>query len=268
MNTSRINFYSKFFVFISGIILLFNSVFAFSEDKKSFSASDYQAAMQSWAQLLNTHVDEQGRIDFRTIAENPQSLSAIVEVIENYGPQTNPSDFTQTNAILAYHINAYNALAMNGVIERGIPKGFTSTLKRASFFVLRSVVVDGKKTNLYQYENKVIRPLGEPRVHFALNCMVKDCPRLPQQPFSAEHLDKELDAAAHEFFDKPVHFRLDSETKRAYVSEILKFYTEDFVESGKKKDLPIYINQYLSEKIPQDYKVSFIDYDWHINQQP
>ena len=43
--------------------------------------------------------------------------------------------------------------------------------------------------SLYTFENEVIRPLGEPRVHFALNCLVRGCPRLPPTPFVAERLD-------------------------------------------------------------------------------
>jgi hypothetical protein len=52
------------------------------------------------------------------------------------------------------------------------------------------------------------------------------------------------------------------------VSEILDFYTEDFVVSGDQQDLLTYINRYQKVTIPADYKVEFIDYDWTINQQP
>ena len=48
----------------------------------------------------------------------------------------------------------------------------------------------------------------------------------------------------------------------------MKFYTKDYVESGKKQDLIAYVNQFRDEKIPEDYKVKFIKYDWTINQQP
>ena len=48
--------------------------------------------------------------------------------------------------------------------------------------------VGGKTISLYKLENDVIRPLGEERVHFALNCMVVSCPRLPRAAFSAAAL--------------------------------------------------------------------------------
>lgn len=122
--------------------------------------------------------------------------------------------------------------------------------------------------SLSDYENSVIRPLGVPRAHFALNCMVRDCPRLPREVFAADTLDQQLDAAAKEFFAKQIHFRLDDDEQVAYVSSILDFYTKDFVPSGKAADLSAYINTYLQHPIPGNYEIKFIEYDWTINQQP
>lgn len=237
-----------------------------SADSKNM-AELYREAIEKWNYVLQNYVDELGRVDFHGIAKNPEELKSVVDVIAKYGPNSHPQDFDTTNKVMAYHINTYNALAMQGVIDRGIPKGFTNTFKRASFFLLRDVFIAGEKTNLYHYENKVIRPLDEPRSHFALNCMVKDCPRLPQKAFTAENLDAELDLATREFFSKPLHLRVDHDKQRIFVSSILKFYTEDFVASGKKKDLPQYIDGYLPEPLPE-YKVHYIKYDWRINIQP
>jgi hypothetical protein len=157
---------------------------------------------------------------------------------------------------------------MHSVLEKDITTGFNSFFKRAGFFKFHKINVGGKSTSLYDYENKVIRPIGDARVHFALNCMVKDCPRLPQEPFTTEDLDKELDEATWEFFSKDKHLRLDHDKKILWVSEILKFYTKDFVTSGKSQDLLAYVNKYVKQKVPEDYKVRFIRYDWTLNQQP
>ncbi len=231
----------------------------------------YRDTLPNWAFVLNTFVDTQGRTDFKALSQSTQGmrhLRAFTDAIGEVSPTANPELFAQRNEVLSYHINAYNALAMLGVIERDIPDGFTSFVSRASFFRFRNVRIGGKSTNLYDYENKVIRPLDEPRAHFALNCMVRDCPRLPQKVFTAELLDEQLELLTREFFSKERHLRIDTENKTAHVSSILKFYTEDFVASGKKNDLPQYINQYLDAPIPSDFKVKFIAYDWRINQQP
>lgn len=232
------------------------------------AGNPYEEALPGWEATLQTHVDELGRIDFHGVERAPQDLARFVAAIAAVSPRTRPDLFPTRAEIIAYHINAYNALAMQGVLERGIPDGFTSFFSRASFFRLRGVVIGGEKTNLYTYENQVIRKQHEPRTHFALNCMVKDCPRLPRVAFRPETLEKQLEAAAKEFFANSKYLLVNAQNKTAMVSSILKFYTADFVASGKAADLLSYINRYAPEPVPAEFKVKFMPYDWRINQQP
>ena len=234
----------------------------------SASQNTYTQALPLWQAVLDEYVDEEGRTDFVALAQDKQGLAQFVDVIEKVGPTSNPEWFPTKNHVLAYHTNAYNALAMWGVLERDIPENFSSLYKRASFFKFRSILVDGDKTSLSDYENKVIRPLDEPRIHFALNCMVKDCPRLPKQYFTADRLEEDLQALTIEFFSKDKHIVVNDEKEILYLSSILKFYTKDFVPSRKKQDLVGYVNQYREIKIPENYRVKYIDYDWTINQRP
>ncbi len=231
-------------------------------------AGQYAAALGDWAAVLEQYVDEKGRVNFAALAEDPAPLERYVAAVADYGPASAPADFVDPAAVLAYHINTYNALAMYGVIDRGIPEGFLNFFQRASFFRLRDVVIDGDETSLHAYENKVIRPLGDPRVHFALNCMVKDCPRLPRRPFVAATLDEDLESATREFFSHPRKLAIDHASETIRVSAILDFYTGDFAASGEAADLPAYINRYVDEPLPAGYRVTFFDYDWRINAQP
>jgi hypothetical protein len=228
----------------------------------------YEEALLRWEATLQDHVDELGRIDFHGVAQAPEGLAAFVTAIAAVSPQTRPDLFTTRAHVIAYHINAYNAVAMQGVLERGIPDGFTSFFSRVSFFRLRGVVIGGEETNLYTYENEVIRGLHEPRIHFALNCMVKDCPRLPRAAFRPQTLEEQLETAAKEFFAGSKYLWVDAGNQTTMVSSILKFYTADFVASGKAKDLPSYINRYAPDPVPAEFKVKFIPYDWRINKQP
>lgn len=77
-----------------------------------------------------------------------------------------------------------------------------------------------------------------------------------------------MDAATREFFSREKHLRRRDDTREVWVSEILKFYTGDFVSSGKPQDLTEYINRYVQQPIPPAYRVRFIPYDWTINQRP
>jgi len=228
----------------------------------------YKAALKNWEQVLHQYVNEAGQTDFIALAKSPEKLKKYIEFLSRVSPHSHKYLFKNQDEVLVYHLNTYNALAMYGVIDEGIPADFDGFFKRLSFFKLRDVVIGGKTTSLYDYENDVIRFLGEPRIHFALNCMVRDCPRLPQVPFDAVRLEEQLSELTWQFFNKDKHLRIDHENKVVFVSEILDFYTEDFVASGKTQDLLGYINQYRKSPIPSDYQVKFIDYDWTINQQP
>ena len=231
-------------------------------------ANAYTTALPAWAETLERFVDEDGRINFIELAKDTSRLDEFVEAVGQVSPENNPELFSTSSEVLAYHINSYNALAMKGVIERDIPKNFSSLLKRASFFKFRGVTIGTKRTNLYDYENKVIRPLGEARVHFVLNCMVVDCPRLPNTVFTADNLEQDLQAATVEFFNNQKYIQVNDDKKQAWLSRLMKFYTKDYVPTGDKQALISYVNQYREQAIPQAYKVKFLDYDWTINQQP
>jgi hypothetical protein len=228
----------------------------------------YDEALTVWSAVLERFVDDEGRTDFRALATESTALDEFVEYLGRVSPASAPDQFPTSNAVLAYHINAYNALAMHGVIDTGVKNGFGSFFKRAAFFKFHSISIGGDDTSLYDYETKVIRPLGEPRVHFALNCMVRDCPRLPREPFRAERLEAQLEAAAREFFSKPKHIRVDSEKREVWLSEILDFYPNDFVADGKRQSMIGYANRFRSEPIDPSFSVKFIPYDWTLNQQP
>jgi hypothetical protein len=219
---------------------------------------------QSWGRILIKFVNDRGEVDFRSLAHDRADLDTYLDYIERVSPRSAPGLFVSREAKLAYYINAYNALAMFNVVDSDFPKSL-SGLARVKFFGLKRFAIGGERMSLYALENDVIRPQGDERVHFALNCMSVGCPRLPRVPFRAEDLDRQLDAGAREFFDGKRNLQVDPERKLVRVSSILKFYTEDFL--ARTPTLIAYINLYANTQIPSGYRVEFIDYDWTVNDQ-
>ncbi|HEX5045644.1 MAG TPA: DUF547 domain-containing protein [Gammaproteobacteria bacterium] len=217
---------------------------------------------------MTRFVDDQGRLDFAALAADRRSLDEHIAYVERVSPASAPELFPRRADVLAYHLNAYNALAMRGVIDAGITEGFKGFLGRQLFFRLRKVVVGGRRMSLSAYENDVIRPLGEPRVHFALNCMARSCPRLPQAAFSANELDAQLEAAAREFVNDPRNVRVDAAAREVWLSSIFAFYTKDFAPDGKHASLIDYVNRYRDAPVNREFAVRFIPYDWSLNRQP
>lgn len=219
----------------------------------------------AWPSVLREAVDGEGRVDFRRLRAERGALDVAVAGIGRRAPGNRPAEFPTRADVLAFHINAYNALAMYNVV-RSEPPPRLGLLDRVEFFKLTKVVVGEQEISLYDYENDVIRPLGEERVHVALNCMARSCPRLPRTPFTAEGLDAQLDAASREFFNDAKHVQVDEGRRVVRLSSILDFYPQDFLR--RAPTLVAYANRYRAVPLPGDYKVEFIPYDWTLNAQP
>lgn len=221
--------------------------------------------LEDWDQVLDRHVDDQGRVDFPGLQRSPEKLNAIVAEVAALGPANDPARFAEPGAALAYHLNAYNALCMHAILRIGAPRALPA-LGLYQFFFNTTIRVEGRADTLKEYEDRVIRPFG-PRVHFALNCMAKGCPRLPRKAFRPATLEAELDAAAREFCNDPNQIRLDPARRRVEISEIFRFFTGDFVP-GAAPTLTAYVNVWRREPIPAGWTQGFHRYDWRVNFQP
>lgn len=224
-----------------------------------------ELALGSWAYVLENLVDEQGRVDFKLLKMDPVFLEKYVSYLAETSPQKNPEKFPTDEKRLAYFLNSYNALAMYGLIVHNFPGDLFSFWDRARFFKFTRFNIGGKEISLHDYENDVIRPLGDPRVHFALNCMVRACPRLPQTPFQAKTLDATLELLTREFVNHPRHVRVSRSKGLVLLSEIFRFYKKDFVNPKTASSLIAYINKYRDVPLDENLKIKFIDYDWVVN---
>ncbi|MGH8611525.1 MAG: DUF547 domain-containing protein [Gammaproteobacteria bacterium] len=216
------------------------------------------APLEAYARVLARYVNERGEVDFPALARDRGDLDYYVA----YVARTPGHQFATRNDRLAHYINSYNALSMYNVLEAGIPETHAG-LAKVKFFYLRKLVIGNRRMSLYQHENEIIRPLGEPRVHFALNCSALGCPILPRTPFTGRDLEAQLDQEARKFFAEARNLRVVPSSRVVYLSELLNFYPEDFLTAATPS-LIAYVNQYLPEPIPLDYEVRFVDYDWTV----
>jgi hypothetical protein len=231
----------------------------------SSPATSQTPPYDAWRRVLEKHVDDQGRVNFVGLAQDRTELDQFVAFVYDLAPNNRPDLFPSPAHVLAFHINAYNALAMHKVISTGIPKTLAG-LRKVTFFAFGKVQVGGQQISLYDYENKVIRALGDARIHMALNCMSVSCPILPRQVFLPATVNEQLEQEALRFFNEARNVEVDDSAKIVTLSEILKFYPEDFL--AKAPSLIAYANLYRTSKIPENYAVLFRPYDWTINRWP
>jgi len=218
-------------------------------------AADAPDGDAAWAEILTTQVNKKGEIDFAAMRKD----SSLISAAAHHFASGDLDALTDPDEQIAFYLNGYNALAMyHAVTSKHQPK---DTVR---FFATSKLRFAGEEMSLHHLENKRIRPLDEPRIHFALNCMVRDCPRLLQVPFRADTLDAQLDAVSREFLNDPRRVSYDAAVNTVQLSPILKWYREDF----ESEDLTLlgYINTFRTETIPEDAAIRWFEYDWSLNQ--
>jgi hypothetical protein len=233
----------------------------------SVAAGEVEQALGNWERVLDRFVDDRGRVAFRELATDRAELDAFVSFVAEVAPWSHPELFPAEADRLAFHINAYNALSMSGILGAGIPEDLDGAFRRLAFFKRTKYRIGGREMSLHAYENEVIRAFGDPRIHFAITCMSVGCPRLRRESYRGGRLDDQLEAAAREFFNNEPHLRMDGGRRRIELSSILKWFKEDFINGSTTRSTIDYVNRYRSDPVPTDYKVKYIAYDWTVIAQ-
>jgi len=144
-------------------------------------------------------------------------------------------------------------------------------LGRLRYFKLQDWALDGRRISLEDLEQRVLRPLREPRIHFAIVCASRSCPVLRPEAYTAAKLEAQLDDQARTFVNDPSRNRFDKGTKTAHLSEIFKWFDEDFRGAGSVQR---YLARYVADPdVARDlandaYTIAWIDYDWALNGTP
>ena len=220
---------------------------------------------EAWTRLLKAGVDDNGRVDFAAVLADHADLDRYVAWIYERSPESWP-DFYRTRAhVIAYHLNAYNALSMYNLLTSGVPESL-SMMDRRTFFERRKMFVGGQLYSLQAYRDEVIRPLGEPRMHFALTSLLGGDPRLSREPYRASTLDSQLDRAARNFFAEPRNLKVDDARRTIVLSPLMKAYQKDFLKAASS--LPAYINRFRDTPLPEGYAVEFGEPDWSVFRKP
>ncbi len=123
-----------------------------------------------------------------------------------------------------------------------------------------------KKYDLNKIEHGTLRKRfkDDPRYHFALVCAAKSCPRLRDEAYVPELLDKQLDDQGKTFLNTKSKNEVVSANK-AILSPYFDWYAKDF----KRGDDSVveWVNQYSTTKLNKGADITYKDYDWSLNEQ-
>lgn len=219
---------------------------------KSFSQNtDYK----NYAAFLKKYVSNSGNVNYDKIKANKSEIEAIADQLT----ENRPTDKWSKNEKMAYYINVYNVFTIRSIVDNYPLK----SIKDISNVWDKKIIPQGKILySLSDIENKILRKMGDPRIHFAINCASFSCPKLDNEVYVSEKLDKQLDASTKEFInDKNKNQITASDIK---LSNIFDWYSSDFKEeSGSVIE---FLNKYSKTTIDKNAKKRFLEYNWSLNK--
>ena len=221
-------------------------------------------------QALDTYTAG-GKVDYAAI----HAAHAFDPIVQAFADAKVPPE---PKAAMAFWINAYNALTIDLVADEW-PLASIQGLDGGKVWDTRKFVVAGKSVTLNEIENGVLRPLGDPRVHAALNCASRGCPPLAAKVFSGSTLDAQLDVQSSAWMHT-TGIAIDRERGTVALSRVFDWFGEDFA-SVPGPDVPGVDGEaeaairfailhdpgdapYLREG---RYAVTWAPYDWGVNSK-
>ena len=186
---------------------------------------------------------------------------------------------------LAFWINAYNACMLKRVIEhypirkagglhglknRAAGRPDNSVWQIKDVFTGDHCVVAGEERSQDEIEHEIIRPMGDPRIHLAVNCAAWSCPPLIGRAYLPETLQEQLDDRVRAFMMNTEHFDVTTEGDRStvHVNKVFDWFKEDF--GGDNEGVKAFFakfadGHYRDALLDPGTKVEFFDYDWTLN---
>ncbi len=250
----------------------------------SLPAAALDHSHKAWDDLLKKHVKyvqngSASRVDYAGFARDRAQLKGVLDEYQ----KVTRADFDgwskpQQQAFL---INAYNAFTVELILTK-YPDlksirdlgGFLGKPWSKKFFTLF-----GQESYLDFIEHEMLRRDGaydEPRVHVAVVCASIGCPMLRNEAFTPANLEASLEDGMKRFLSDRTRNRYDPQAHRLEISKIFDWYGKDFEKGHRgftsvKATMAKYADQ-LADK-PEDRavvreqkaEISFLDYDWSLN---
>lgn len=206
-----------------------------------------------WGQMLSKYVSDSGKVNYLAWQNESSELDNYLNGLANMTAQ---EDWPLPQKI-AYWINAYNALTIRLILKNYPIESIRDIKDPWGQVVFKT---NDKSYSLNFIEHEILRKLGEPRIHFAINCASISCPKLQNKPFVGNQLTDQLEAATSSFILDETMNNFNYEIPQ--VSRIFLWFGKDF---GTKLERKAFLEKYSGEKL-QSEKLDFLDYEWGLNE--
>jgi Protein of unknown function, DUF547 len=269
--------------------LLTSLLFVVASSFVGFTAhaqSSLENTTAAWDKLLKKHVAWNSAGVASTVAYKgfQADRAELKKVLEGFSALSKADyEKLKKDDKLAFLINAYNAYTVEIILTkypdlksiRDIGNLVTKTW-RIKFFNLL-----GEERHLDNVEHDMIRAPGafdDPRIHMAVVCASVGCPALRPDAFVGATLDATLEDSVKRFLKDKTRNRFNATSGKLEVSKIFDWYKGDFDKGlkgitsrehffGKYADL--LAADAAGQQLVKDGKasISFLDYDWSLNDK-
>ncbi|PZX61071.1 uncharacterized protein DUF547 [Algoriphagus ratkowskyi] len=219
---------------------------------------------KAWNELLKANVSADGKVNYKGFIKDKAKLETYLKSISENAPDRKTWSKDEQ---LAYWINAYNAFTVKLITDNYPVKSIKDLGPKLKIPMIKDVwhykffKIAGQESSLDEIEHSILRKeFEEPRIHFAVNCASISCPPLLNEAFEAKTIDEQLDKVAKNFINSS---RNKITPDAIQISSIFSWFKGDFTKKGS---LTEFLNKYSKVKIKPNAKISYLDYDWNLNE--
>lgn len=193
---------------------------------------------------------------------NSDEFDKLVGALEIFSPEK----LQGKEETLAFWINVYNIFAVK-LVRDHYPVTSIKDVGSLIFPVWEKPAgkVGGKMYSLNDIEHKILRPMNEPAMHFAIVCASVSCPDLRAEAYRASALSGQLKLQIHRFLEnKGKGMQVYRERKTVYLSRLFDWYKKDFATAG---GFVGFLNSEWGDNLnmSSDYAIEFLTYNWDLN---
>ena len=220
-------------------------------------APDHTAA---WDALLARYATADGGFRYAALRDHTEDVATLARLVEAVGSAS--IDGYSTAERLAFWMNAYNILTVHSVLELWPVE---SVLAEDGFFDGRTFTIAGETLTLNGLENDRIRTLGEPRIHFLVNCASTSCPPLALDALTPSNLESLLASQARAYVTGTSV--LDRAANTVTISQIFEWFAGDFEAGGGVR--AFIASQFSGDEaafiLNPATTIAYTPYDWSLN---
>lgn len=224
-----------------------------------------------WNRLLQTYVDDDGLVNYRTWHDNAADREALESYLLHLSEARSDAR-TPESARLAFWINAYNAVTVHGILREYPTSSIRNHTPRVVGYNIwkhLQLYVNGTPWSLNDIEHQILRKMDVPQIHFAIVCASVGCPRLLNEAYTSEQVHQQLERNSRDFFERAQNFRYSD--GRFQLSAILDWFGRDF--GGSQAEQLQAISAWLPTPEAREAAaagrgdVRYLKYDWNLNEQ-